>query len=986
MYENLKITIKKIKMLIKKSIDLKLNQMGFYETKYKPFFNKKVVNKNTFDMLKEMFFDEYVEKRKKYIENYTFNYLNKIISLKMLKEKEILKEKLNFNELKKYIPELFDEIYEIEMEENILQKIFEEINNVKDWHKEDILGWAYQYYNLDEERSRLFKQSQFYTPEWVVEYIVDNTLTKYYCEIYDDQEIAEKYKIKYKKRNNIKKLEEIKILDPACGSGHFLIKVYDRLKEFYERKGYSRYVYIKNIIEKNIYGIDIDERSIEIAKLVLKIKALSDGYKWDLDFNLISTDFEMINSNDIEDNILRDVYESVKDEIEGYKELGSLIILSNKSKEKKKNLQKRKIIPLFEEKTHLEKYYVDKLKKFFGILIKNFDIVISNPPYTDSHDYTPSLRKLIREKYFDFRKNLYAAFIKRNYEFLLENGLMGMITPQTFMFISSYEKLRKFIIKNMHIESLVHFGLGGVFEDALVDTAMFIFRKNNANEEKGIYINLNDAPYEKKKNELNKITEKIYKNEKIKRVFKENQKEFKKIPRIPFVYWINDEIKKIFEYDKLIKFADVRQGIATGDNKRFLRYHWQVPKNEISFNHKIDGKKWVPYVKGGPYNKWFGNLWWVIAFDEENYNILKKMGNHLPNKQYYFKPGITYSMTTSKGPTFRLLPENFLFDCKGSSIFIKNDDLKYALLGFLNSKLAFYLYKFIAGSVDLEVGDLKQIPIATRLVNKNKKRDLLIDIVKMIIIIKKQNTDFSPLEFHYKGSPLHQNSKGSFEEKTLKKIYEKDLLDTYILLLEALVEKIIFQMYGLKKSTIREIFHKEGYPAGWLKNGEIEKIPSIINYLKKEYVEDLELHNEKINDIEKEIYRFLKYIFPKRDSIEYDKNIMLKIYNKKDRNEYDNAIERISLNTKVNPITVFNTIKDRISLDNYRVKYFLFLAINEEYIKNKGDIKKIKAGLEKIGITDETIKKYLRNRLENYIENKFLKEQFNYYKKARPYI
>ncbi|WP_129409263.1 hypothetical protein [Marinitoga lauensis] len=220
---------------------------------------------------------------------------------------------------------------------------------------------------------------------------------------------------------------------------------------------------------------------------------------------------------------------------------------------------------------------------------------------------------------------------------------------------------------------------------------------------------------------MKKIIKKLYKNEYSEKVFEEEQNEFKKIPRVPFVYWINDDVKRIFEYDKLIKYADVRQGIATGDNKRFLRYHWQVPREEISFNHKIDNKKWVPYAKGGPYNKWFGNLWWVIAFDEDNYNLLKNMGNRLPNKQYYFKPGITYSMTTSKGPTFRLLPENFLFDCKGSSIFTEDENFKYALLGFLNSKLAFYLYKFVAGSVDLEVGDLKQIPIATRLTANNKK-------------------------------------------------------------------------------------------------------------------------------------------------------------------------------------------------------------------------------------------------------------------------
>ncbi|KAF2956884.1 N-6 DNA methylase [Marinitoga sp. 38H-ov] len=973
MYENLKNTIQNIKKIIRNNINEKLSILGFYEEEYDPKCNNEIIAESTFNMLKDLFSIDYINRRNKYVENFTFNFLNKIIALKLLLEKGI---NISFDELKEYIPELFDEIYDIKLDTN---KIMEEINKVKDWHKEDILGWAYQYYNLDENRSKLFEQSQFYTPEWVVEYLVDNTLTKYYCEIYDDKYIAEKYKIKYEKRNINKKLEEFKILDPTCGSGHFLIKVYDRLKEFYERQGYKNY--IKNIIENNIYGMDIDQRSIEIAKIILKIKALTDGYSGELDFNLVSTDFKLIKSEDIEDFKLKEVYESVKNELEGYEELGALITLSSETKNKILELQKRKIIPLFEEKTKLDKYYLDKIKKFFKILILNYDIVISNPPYTDSHDYTPNLRKFIREKYFEFRKNLYGCFIKRNYEFLIENGLLGMITPQTFMFISSYEQLRKFIIKNMHIEKLVHIGLGGVFDDALVDTAMYIFRKSKKNDEKGIYINLNDVSYNEKKFELKNIEDEIFKGKEYNKVFIENQNEFKKIPRFPFVYWINDEIKKIFHYKKLIEFADVRQGIATGDNNRFLRYHWQVPKSEIRY--KKDNKKWVPYAKGGPYNKWFGNLWWVIAFDEENYNALKNMGNHLPNKKYYFKPGITYSMTTSKGPTFRILPENFLFDCKGSSIFTNDEKFKYSLIAFLNSKLAFYLYKFIAGSVDLEVGDLKYIPIANDLIKENKKRELLIKIVKLIIVIKKQNIDTSPLELHYKGSPLHQFKKGSFEERLIDIIQTKDILDTYMLLLEALVEKIIFQIYKLKKKTIQEIFKKEKVPSGWNKLIDYNLLPDIEELLKKEYLNEFGLNSEDLKEIEGEIYRFLKHIPIKKEKVNLEE--LNSIYYKKNRYEYDNAIERTSMNMSLNPISIINLLDyNNLNFRYYKTKEILFLMINEEYLKNMGDYNKIKESLYNLGISEEIIKKYLRRNLKDYIENKLKDDQLKYYKKTLP--
>jgi len=788
----------------------------------------------------------------------------------------------------------------------------------EDWKKEEIISWSYEYFNeasLTASKDLKGKNgaiSQFYTPKWIVDYLVENTLGKYYT---DDKGVD---------------IEDVKIIDPACGCGNFVIGVYDKLKEMYQKRGYDDALIPKLIITKNLYGIDIDENAVEITNLLLRLKALEDGACEKIETNIVAVP----GKNSLtahKENSLTANEEGQNECLKKFEKIGSLIRTED-------------VLSLKESGVEDE-----RLKKALDVLTLKYDIVLTNPPYLDSSDYDFELKRYINEDYSEFKKNLYACFIKKSYELVKTNGFVGMITPQTFMFIGSYEKTRRFILDNFQIERLVHFGLGGVFDNALVDTAMFVLRKSEdsltASEEGslGEYINLtsfNGKDSKKKalfsiwEDSLTASEEKKREDYISKYVFRVDKRIFTKVPRFPFIYWVNSDVVRTFENEPLDKFADARQGIATGDNNRFLRYFWEVRREDISFDHNKDerqlhgrdGKKWVPYAKGGPYNKWYGNLWWVIAFDEENYNLLSKMGNYLPNRKYYFKNGITYTMTTSKGATFRYLPSGFLFDCKGSSLFLSKDEDIFRFLGLLNSSLFSYLESFIAGSVDLEVGDLKKLPVPRGLFEDSAEAQALEALARLNVAIKKQNTEIYPNELHFNEESIDSVSQfyGFIERK--------NALDTYLLLSEGLIDILVMKLYNLKERNFEEIYKTVGTPTAFIpfSNGKgVKGLPPLKELLKSQYLYEFGLRQAQLTKIEKLIEEFfdnkiktLSHLLP------FDGGIT----SHHRREPYDNYVERKAEENFQNPVTVYNNMGNQeeilkklgfIRIDNEIQRYLL---------------------------------------------------------------
>ncbi|NLV51971.1 MAG: N-6 DNA methylase, partial [Bacteroidales bacterium] len=481
-----------------------------------------------------------------------------------------------------------------------------------EWLKDDIIGWIYQYYNIAERRllkdskakidqSNVHYQSQQYTPSWVVKHIVDNTLGRYYLEMYPDSPLYDEIEIPIQKENlrkerEPKKLEEIKILDPACGSGNFLLYSFELLQKMYLERGYDPGEISSLILKHNLFGIDLDDRAAQLTILSLYLKARTlDRHKNRYTMNVVSADFHLSDSLELtavrnkyrSDTTVQDFIDLIWNQLKDASAIGSLLDITGEL-ERLKEKRKKSDVMFFSEEAWSEteinvledikgavssnrEYgeYIEQGMNFAELLIQKYDVVIANPPYLDSSDMTDEYKKFLKDRFKGFEKNLYAAFIKRCADFAVEGGCVGMITPQTYMFISSYEETRKWILNKNQLVDFAHFGLGGVFGEALVDTAVIVLEKAPPNSDDCLFFNLvkfergNAKP---KREALREGVEAIRNGKECPYVHLLNQTEFKKIPGYPFVYWISDRIRELFrKYKPLKKFANVAAGSQTSD-------------------------------------------------------------------------------------------------------------------------------------------------------------------------------------------------------------------------------------------------------------------------------------------------------------------------------------------------------------------------------------------------------------------------------------
>lgn len=795
-------------------------------------------------------------------------------------EREGLKHFLNdqFDKLGEHIP-LYkaDYPYALLPTADELFEIIEQFNAVEDdadcgedvWKGDDILGWLYENFNAVEkealkasgektEYNKVSLQSQVYTPAWVVKFLVDNTLGKSYLEMYPDSTIKEKYKIANAPSRQVKHpkdLREMRLLDPACGSGNFLIYAFSLFYDLYMDqmenygKDYSRRDIPKIIVENNLYGMDLDERAAQISQIALFIKArVLGGHRshWPEYTNVVSTHFFLPEYEKIKDTFeilgswspkqIESVGKIWTDLCSAHK-FGSLVRVEERLNALMPNDDDHMLFSndefenLFSFKTSITTQLRNQVSQWSGegsnpytlaktneamdflkIISQKYDVMVANPPYTDSSDFGKELKAFIEENYkkpYKFNTNLYACFIKRCCELADYDGKVGMIHPMTFMYIKTFEDVRKYILGETHIDLFVEYGLSNLFGSIMVDPAFYVLDKNNKNTKDSIFISLDQytrTPEEKnKKTYCLQALDDIVKESTNKHVYTLPQSKLKGIKSYPFIYWISDEFREKFGGDAIGDVSNVITGMMTGNNMRFLRYHWEVQKENISINYKDNPKKWVGYQKGGPYNKWYGNNWLVVNYTNEG-SLLATTDN----KRFYFHEGITYSETGSKSVSFRFLEPFYAYDKKGPCIFVKDINIqnKY-LLAFMNSLLSFYTVDCLNPTVSTQVGDTKRIPFA---IPSSKIQTEIVKLVDTNIKIKQYLCSFSFVEKEYKKSPIGLHNTPD-ECITIYYNTENALL-THILLNESIINKTVFEIYELSEKDKQMVLDKEGIPVG----------------------------------------------------------------------------------------------------------------------------------------------------------------------------
>ena len=699
------------------------------------------------------------------------------------------------------------------MENSLLVRLREEIGAEAPI---ELIGWLYQYYNSEKrevvyngsmKKSKINKEyiapaTQLFTPDWIVKYMVENSLGKLALEstgINENLKDNWKYYIDSENEENLEKIkiEDIKILDPAMGSGHILVYAFDLLFEMYENLGWSTKESVLSILKNNIYGLEIDERAGQLASFALMMKArekfsrLFSVLKRENDFRLNTLIIEESNSlservkNRIKANNLNNLNKIIED-FEDAKEYGSILKLESIDKEileKEFNLLKESFnnneqeTLIFNEDEMImdineELELIENLIKQHTIMTDKFDITVTNPPYMGNSRMNGILKEYIDKNYSDVKSDLFAVFFIKCGEITKRKGYLGFMSPFVWMFIKSYEELRKIFINGKTISSLVQLEYSG-FEDATVPICTFVLQ-NSYTDKKGEYIKLSD--FKGAKNQPIKTLEAV-KNSNCNWRFQAKQKDFEKIPGSPIAYWVSDKVREIFEKNqKLENIAEVKQGIKTGENDRFLRLWNEVSFTKIGYNisnsqEALESKKkWFPYNKGGEFRKWYGNQEYLVNWENDGYEIKNfydekgKLRSRPQNIDFFFRKGITWSLISSSSFGVRSSNTGFIFDAAGSTLFLKNTKIHNYILGYLAGKINFNFLKITSPTISFEIGQIRLLPII--LSNQNNENIHIINnLVQQNISISKEEWDSRETSWDFEKLSL-------IDGKDLKTAYE----------------------------------------------------------------------------------------------------------------------------------------------------------------------------------------------------------------------
>ncbi|MGM0340742.1 BREX-1 system adenine-specific DNA-methyltransferase PglX [Enterococcus sp. AZ007] len=807
------------------------------------------------------------------------------------------------NQLNDYLPELFEKVEdytELLFTASYIKKdgmIADLLNvpendfNVQDGGQVEIIGWLYQYYN-SEPKDQVFARpksqkvrkqdipaaTQLFTPDWIVRYMVENSLGRFYIEKLlgkgdsrSEKEIAQSFNWEYyletaeqpesvvvqlKQEQQEKAnyaIEDIHFIDPSMGSGHILVYAFEVFMQLYENEGYSAREAASLILEKNLFGLDIDQRAKQLAYFALMMKGReynrqilkkqiqpnvydvpeSKELQQDQDFlNELKTFFN-------DDEQYENLIQLIRYFTHG-KDYGSLI----KTPDTFEYDQLIDIVQHFSQK-HTEGLFAEDLKQkvnqllnlviVANLLSNKYEVVVTNPPYMGSSGMNTVLSDFAKKHYPDSKSDLFGMFMEQCGFLTFQNGYFGMITQQAWMFLSSYKILRTKIVNNTTIMNMANLG-ARAFEEIggeVVQTTTFVINKNQLLNHQGTYIRLVDFKSQVTKQEayINAIINGSTDNK-----FVIKQDNFKKIPGMPIAYWASKSLIDDFERGKPISdFVELKVGLQTGDNDRFLRLWWEININDVKFDSlslddaKNSDKKWFPYNKGGSFRRWFGNYDYIVNWENDGYEIRNfvdhndKLRSVTRNPNFYFRESITWSDVTSGAFSMRLRPSGSISDSTGHSAFAKNKKDQLYLLGLLNSPIANYIFNILNPTIHMHIGYVSLFPT---LVDEGTRDDIAKLVEEAISLSKNDWFDSEQGWYVFNKNPLLKNFSTISESIQMRNTN----LETNFLRIQEIERKInthFISLYGMVREFADEI---EEHPVSLKKIDSKREVRDFISY------------------------------------------------------------------------------------------------------------------------------------------------------------
>lgn len=648
----------------------------------------------------------------------------------------------------------------------------------EDFQSPELIGWLYQFY-ISERKDEVFAKkgkfeadeipaaTQIFTPNWIVKYMVQNTVGRIYLDNNPYETALQKkwqYLVEPSEKTpaeNILRYEELtdlKVADLACGSGHILNECFDLLYDLYIAEGYGRGEAIENIFNHNLTGVDIDNRAKQLATFALLLKAcqkdasFADAHclphvlampkLWDEEKNGLVREFLphffLGQENQTHVNELIACF----DLMQHADSLGS--IMKFELSDSTRLLVKQTV-----EYWHNQEFVPEAISAQFPAfelilaLTEKYHALVMNPPYMGAGSMNEVLSKYVKKNYSNSKTDLMAVFMEVCILHLYEKGKYGMINLPSWLFLSSFEALRKDLISNYHIDSLLHMGRG-IFGIDWGSTA-FVVTKTKS-KAKGIYFKLHERNFQHiyfthigqlflqvQKNHELKYDFTTYRDEDVTNIdvynfkhsdnglklyFEANQSDFEKIPGCPIGYWVSPNILRIFTSNlALSAVCSPTQGLATADNARFLRLWFEVSRSRIGFGFENaasaarSGLKWFPITKGGPFRRWYGNITYVVNWENNGTELKNFKGSVIRNEKRYFTlSGCTWSTISSGKPSFRYFDKSWLFETKGSVCFPNDENIIFILMGYLNSPITFACLQMLSPTLDYHEGPMGKIP------------------------------------------------------------------------------------------------------------------------------------------------------------------------------------------------------------------------------------------------------------------------------------